>query len=115
MSLRTVQEMVDTIVAPLYRQPVKTLAEALDALGWEHVDKPTCCGSEVRIRSFLGDAYFVQCDVCKKFAVDVAGTSFGNGSVTLTDPKKVDLSTGRTWIAGIENVGPLARDRRAHQ
>jgi len=97
-----VQEVADDILAPEFRQPVKTLGEALDVLGWEHIDKPICCGSEVTIRSLLGSAYFAQCRTCKKFVLDVTGPKFEGGSVRFMDGDKVDLETDRRWIAGVE-------------
>lgn len=99
------QEFADSIVAPEYRQPLKTLAECLDINGWEHVDRPTCCGSEIEIRSMIGAAYFAECPRCGKFAVEVTGPSFGNSSVAFIDPEKVDVDTDKLWITGQRPVG----------
>lgn len=103
---RSVQDLADDQLAPEYRQPVKTLDEALSSVGWEKVDRPVCCGQEVQIDSFLGDAYFAQCDVCRKFIVDVTGPRFGNGHVTLVDGAKVDLDTDKRWICGTQSATP---------
>ena len=102
MSRITVQQLADEVVAPQYRQPVKTLKEALAAVGWAEVDRPTCCGKEVVMQSFLGDAYFAQCEVCRKFIRDVTGPIFGNGHVTLIDSDTVDLDTDKQWICGTQ-------------
>ncbi len=97
------QEFADSVVSPEFRQPLKTLAECLDIHGWPHEDFPVCCGQKVDVRSMFGDAYFAQCKVCGKFAVDVTGPSFGNSFVAFIDPKKVDIETPRLWIAGIQH------------
>src|SRR5580698_4076681 len=83
LTLLTLQEYADSIVAEGYRQPLKTIHEALAVHGWD-VDpfpedyKPICCGHEVECRSFLGDAYMARCKTCGKFVLDVTGPSFGN-------------------------------------
>lgn len=87
----SVQELADALVAPEYRQPVKTLAEALNANGWQYVDRPICCGAEIEISSFIGSPYFAECKTCGKFIVDVTGPRFGNGHVNLPDDEKVNL------------------------
>lgn len=94
------QQMADDLVAPEYRQPLKTLAECLDIHGWEHVDRPICCGAEIKIDSFIGSPYFAECPTCGKFCCDVTGPRFGNGHVSLIDAEKVDLDTDKLWIAG---------------
>jgi hypothetical protein len=97
----SLQQFADELVAPEYRQPLKTLAEALAAVCWDEVDRPTCCGAEVEINSFLGAPYFAQCKTCRRFIVDVTGPQFGNSWVTLPDEKKIDgLDTESRWIAG---------------
>jgi hypothetical protein len=109
VSLLTLQEYADQTVAEPYRQPLKTIHEALSVHGWDADPfpddyKPICCGSEVSIRSFLGDPYFVQCEACKKFLVDVTGPQFGNSWVNLPDGEKIDLETDidHRWIVGQE-------------
>ena len=100
--MRTLQEMADDIVAPKYRQPLKTMDEALAGVGWEKVDRPKCCGEEVDVQAFLGAAYFAQCDACGKFIRDIAGPMFGDGHVSMPDGDKVDLGTDKTWICGTQ-------------
>jgi hypothetical protein len=110
MALRmkiSIQEFADSIVAPEYRQPVKTIDDCLDAHGWERVDFPECCGTPVEIRSFIGSAYFAQCDRCKKFIVDVTGPTFGNSWVNLPDHEKIDMDDdSKRWICGVETPTP---------
>lgn len=109
--LMTLQEYADQAVAEPYRQPLKTIHEALAVHGWDvnpfpENYKPTCCGAEVIIRSFLGDPYFVKCESCKKFIVDITGPQFGNSWVNLPDGQKIDLETDieHRWIAGEESL-----------
>jgi hypothetical protein len=109
VTLMTLQEYADQSVAEQYRQPLKTIHEALSIHGWDANPfpedyKPVCCGSEVSIRSFLGGPYFVQCESCKRFLVDVTGPSFGNSWISLPDGDKIDLETDveHRWIAGQE-------------
>ena len=101
------QEYADQVVAAEFQQPLKTLAECLDRNGWEHVDRPECCGSPIEIRAMFGSAYFVQCKTCGKFAADVTGPSFGNASVCFIDPEKVDVDTDKLWIAGVQSDGEV--------
>lgn len=97
------QQFADKLVAPEFRQRLKTLAEALAANEWAEVERPVCCGSEIEVRSFLGAAYFAQCAACRKFILDVTGPHFGNTFVTLPDKEKIDgLDAEARWIAGRE-------------
>lgn len=102
--MKTLQEFADAIVAPAYRQPLKTVREAVEANGWEWADKPACCGKEVDRRSMLGDVYFAQCEACGRFIFDVTGPSFSasGSSVSFIDTKKFpeDTDWTRSWIAG---------------
>lgn len=104
--MKTLQEWADSVVAPEYRQPLKTVREAVAAHGWEFQDKPVCCGQPIEIRAMFGDAYFGQCETCRKFVVDVAGPSFSQtgSSVSFIDRDKfpADTDWARTWIAGQE-------------
>lgn len=111
LSLLTLQEYADSIVAAEYRQPLKTIHEALAVHGWDADPfpedyKPVCCGAPVQCQSFLGDTYMARCKSCKKFVLDVTGPSFGNSWVSMPDSKKVDLETDmdRRWIAGVESA-----------
>jgi len=96
----SLQEYADGVVAPEYRQPLKTVEEACAANGWAFQERPVCCETAVTLRSFMGAAYFGQCSKCGKFIADVAGPSFGNSWVNLIDSTKVDMNTDRFWIAG---------------
>jgi len=103
---RTLQQFADAIVAPAYRQPLKTVREAVAANGWEFQDKPVCCGQPITTRAMFGDAYFGQCDICRLFIVDVTGPSFSEtgSSVSFIDRDKFpeDTDWARCWIAGKE-------------
>lgn len=102
----TLQEFADQIVAQQYRQPLKTVREACDSVGWQFEDKPKCCGVEVTMWSMFGDAYLAQCDTCGKFIVDVTGPSFSQSgsSVQFIDKDAFpdDTEWSRCWIAGQE-------------
>lgn len=106
VTLLTLQEYADKVVAEEYRQPLKTIHEALAVHGWDADPfpenyKPKCCGSEVTVRSFIGDPYSAECERCGKFIVDVTSPSFGNSWVSVPDSKQVDLETDfeHRWIA----------------
>ena len=96
----SLQEYADKIVDPQYRQPLKTLAEAVAANGWEYVDHPICCGEAVSIRDFLGSPYFAECKKCGRFLVDISGPTFGNSWINLPDNNKIVLDIDERWIAG---------------
>jgi hypothetical protein len=100
--LRSLQEYADVAVAPEYRQPLKTLEEALAVHGWPLVDKPPCCGAETEVRGFLGSTYVAECRTCGRFVADVSMPmpSERGSAMILLDPEKVDLDTERRWIAG---------------
>ena len=106
LTLLTLQEYADQILDESYKQPLKTIHEALAVHGWD-VDpfpedyKPTCCGDTVDIRRFLGGPYLVQCKKCKRFVLDVTGPEFGNSWVSFPDSQKVDMETDyeRRWVA----------------
>lgn len=108
VQLATLQEYADASVQERYRQPLKTIEEALAVHGWgvEPLPDdylPICCGSRVECRSFIGCTYQAQCKTCGKFVADVTGPSFGSSSVNFVDSKKVDVETEKRWIAGIES------------
>lgn len=98
----TMQQLADQRLAPEYRQPVKTLAECLDQLGWEHVDRPICCGKEVEITSMLGAAYKAFCPACEKFAFDVFGPEYSEsgGAIYFVDHEKYDTDDSKSWVCG---------------
>lgn len=100
----TIQEYADIMVHEKYRQPVMTIADACKKIEWDLVDRPVCCGKEVELYCFLGSCYNAVCKTCGKFVADVTGPTFGSGSVTITDPDKVDFETDyeKRWIAGVE-------------
>lgn len=100
MTMTTLQEYADEIVAPEYRQPLKTIREACEMVGWEFHDKPTCCGQYVTVRSFI-NAYHAECKSCGRFIRDMSGPMFGNSWVQFLDESKVDLNTDKSWITGI--------------
>ena len=100
--MATLQEYADDVVAERYRQPLKTVEEACAAIGWPFVDRPECCGREVKVTAFLGGAYFAECETCGRFIRDMTAPVFGNSAAyVLSDEKVSDLSTDRRWIAGI--------------
>jgi hypothetical protein len=96
----TLQEYADKVVAGEYRQPLKTVQEAVAAAGWEWADKPVCCGTQIEVRSFIGSAYMGECMACGRFIVDVSGPTFGNSWVNFPDSTKIELSVEQRWIAG---------------
>lgn len=103
---KTLQEWADVMVAPAYRQPLKTVREAVEANGWEFVDKPICCGAPITLRSMFGAAYFGQCESCGLFVVDVTGPQFSESGSSVsfigTDKFPPNTDWTRTWIAGKE-------------
>lgn len=103
---KTLQAWADGIVAPAYRQSLKTVREAVEANGWEFADKPVCCDQPTTMRAMFGDAYFAQCEVCGRFIVDVTGPMFSESgsSVSFIDTEKfpADTDWNRSWIAGQE-------------
>lgn len=109
VTLMTLQEYADATVIEQYRQPLKTIREALAVNGWDADPfpdnyKPTCCGTEVEVNSFIGSAYRAECAKCGKFIFDVTGPSFGNSWVSVCDSNKVDMETDydKRWIAGTD-------------
>lgn len=102
MSKRPIQELADARLAPEYRQPVKTIQEACEAIGWEFADRPVCCGSEVEISSFIGQAYQAVCRKRDKFIFDVTGPEYSNGGGVIELPQEdaYDLDGAARWVAG---------------
>lgn len=77
----TLQEYADDALRTEYRQPLKTLQEACENVGWEFVDAPTCCGEIVSVHSFIGP-YYAERKHCGRFVYDVSGPQFkGRGAV----------------------------------
>ena len=117
----SLQEFADRIVAAEYRQPLKTLAEALAVHGWLEVDRPTCCRQPVKITNMLGATYMVECERCSRFIVDVSGPSFEGSAVRFIDSEKIDIDTDYRWIAGRQPhvepvfIEPIARRYEARQ
>lgn len=101
MNKISLQQYADEVVGERWKQPLKSLADALTANGWELVDRPKCCGAEVHIDSFLGSPYYADCKACGKFVLDVRAPKFGDGCVRLLDDDKVDLDSQACWIVGI--------------
>lgn len=105
----SLQEYADSILAQEYRQPLKTLHEAMAENGWDEVDKPTCCEEQINIRSMMGLPYFAQCVVCGKFISDISSPKFSEtgSSVSFIDQDKFadDTDWNRTWIAGKQPRG----------
>lgn len=112
MAKVTLQEMADRMLSEEYRQPLKTVAEALAANGWanesdpedgEAIKIPMCCGVELEAVGMLGQVYHLECHTCGKFAHDVTGPSVGENSVRFVDTEKVDCTgywDDHCWIAG---------------
>lgn len=99
------QEFADQRIDALYKQPLKTLEEALAIHGWQ-MGENVCCGEKIEVRDFLGGAYYGGCKKCGKFVADICAPSFGNGSVSFIDTDKfpADTDWNRTWIAGTKEV-----------
>jgi hypothetical protein len=100
----TLQEYANTRFLDSLRQPLKTIEEALAVVGWEVVDKPTCCGSEVEIRGMLGVADHGECKRCGRFVHSIDAPEFSeHGSACyFLDREKFSPETdwNRIWIAG---------------
>lgn len=97
----SLQQFATELVAPEFRQPLKTSEEALAALNWPLVDFPECCGAKVRVQSFIGSAYYAECEKCHKFMWNVTGPRFGNSWVSTPDPNLIDMNTEHRWITGV--------------
>ncbi len=95
----SLQAFADHVLSDDYRQPLRTLPDALYAHGWHH-GLPDCCGQSVEIQSMFGDAYYAGCKCCGRFIADIAGPSFTGGAVQFLDPDRVDLDTKLRWIVG---------------
>jgi hypothetical protein len=96
----SLQQLADEIVDPEYRRTLLKSEDALRALEWTVEDFPSCCGEKVRIQSFIGSAYYAECERCHKFMWDVSGPRFGNSFVTIPDNEKVDCKTEVRWLVG---------------
>lgn len=97
----TLQEFADARVAPEYRQPLKTAAEAMRALEWPEADFPECCGQPVKVTGFLGCADLGECVVCGKFMANAFGPEFGNAWVSLPNLDGMEGDPDRCWITGV--------------
>ena len=117
VTLLTLQEYADQILTEEYRQPLKTIHEALKVHGWD-VDPfpedyhPLCCGEPIDIKAFLGDPYHGECKKCGKFIHAMDGPSFGNSWVSTIDSEKVDITTESRWIAGLSLAADAAKEQR---
>lgn len=107
LTLLTLQEYADATVAEQYRQPLKTIEEALSVHGWldgpmPDEFRPVCCEEKTECKSFLGGAYLAVCKKCGNFVYDITAPTFGNSYVTFPDGEKIDLETDieHRWIAG---------------
>ena len=105
----TLQEFADLIVEERYRQPLKTLAEALAVHGWPHIRRPRCCGQELEIRGIVGRAYLVHCDTCGRFAASIDGPKISPAGTSMQfldrDHFPENTDWDRTWIAGRREDG----------
>jgi hypothetical protein len=93
------QRFADARIAPEYRQPLKTVGEALAHIGWPIEDHPHCCGEPVNIRGFLGVCDVAECRLCGKFIARANAPEFGNSWVDL--PTIDEPESGRVWLAGV--------------
>lgn len=107
LTLLTLQEYADQSVPEEFRQPLKTIHEALAEHGWDANPipddyHPACCGETVECSSFIGSTYLAHCNKCGRFVFDVTGPSFGNSYVAVVDSQRVDLETDmdHRWISG---------------
>lgn len=100
MNKITAQEFADQKFPPEFRQPLKTVTDAMAVHGWPNVDRPECCGEPIEIRSFIGCPYLGYCNHCRKFVASVDAPNWGNSWVQTIDSNKVDLDTDKLWIAG---------------
>lgn len=102
----TLQDFADKIVDPKYAQPLKTLSEALDGVGWPHgVEFPICCGKRVEVESLIGDAHYAGCNHCGRFIADISGPKFSGGAVRFVERDKFpeDTDWDRVWIHGVRS------------
>lgn len=96
----SLQEYADDLVAPEYRQPLKTVREACEAVGWEFLDSPTCCGNHVTTHALFG-VYHAECKTCGRFIRDMSAPIMRNSYASVIDSDKVDLDTAKSWITGV--------------
>lgn len=96
--MKSIQDLADEILKPEYRQPVKTIDEAFEAIGWEYVNRPNCCGSPVNIRIFLGAVDSAECSCCGRFVYRVLAPDFGNSWVSI--PENFDHDDPKQWVSG---------------
>lgn len=105
----SLQAYADSILPQEYRQPLKTLHEAMVENGWEAGDNPTCCEDQISIQSMMGFPYFAQCAICGKFISDISSPKFSEtgSSVSFIDQDKFadDTDWCRAWIAGKQPRG----------
>ena len=103
---RSLQSFADEVVAAEFRQPLKTIQEAVESIGWEFVDRPICCGEPVEVSSMIGP-YFAECRTCGRFVRDITGPIFEKPWVCRTFDFKAfpnDTDWERSWIAGQREV-----------
>lgn len=96
----SLQQYADEVLAPEYRQPLKTAEEMCALHGWGDPNSPQCCGAPIEIRSMIGDPYYAECKTCRKFGAAMDGPRFGKSSVRFLDGDRIDLDTERRWIVG---------------
>ena len=102
----SLQEYADQVVAPEFRQTLKSSEEVAELQGWGEPGSPTCCGNPVDVQSSIGCPYHAECKTCGKFAHAMDGPSFSESgsSVTFLDGDKVELATNGVWIIGVRPV-----------
>lgn len=107
---KTLQEFADEVLAPEFRQELKSSEEVVELQGWGSPAEPICCGKPVPTKSFLGCPYHAECETCGKFAHAMDGPSFSESgsSCTFLDGEKVELATNGVWIIGVRPVEAAA-------
>jgi hypothetical protein len=93
-------------LSTLVGEPLMTLREALDALGWaydwseEGAVNIRCCGDVVALEGICGaDRGYCRKDGCPKHMQDMRGMFWvGNASMNSIDSDKYQCDDGRAWL-----------------
>ena len=101
----SIAEYAAKVLPPEFQMPLMSIEGACAKVGWEFEDRPKCCGSEVTVADFIGEAYQALCNTCGRFVFSVTAPRFGNSWVNVLDSEKVDLETDYEirWIAGTKH------------
>jgi hypothetical protein len=123
MGIRSIQELADIRLSYRFLQPVKDIDEARVVVGWAEVDRPVCCGQEIKLRGMLGCLCCGQeiklrgmlgcldkawCEVCGKFIWRVLGPEIEGSTMSFPDIPALDYDDPKQWVSG-DRVGALPR------